>query len=198
MKLRSAPAMLLLAAAAAAATLAGNSLRSPASALAAETQPRPSSSSLEAALSYITNDANKQRFVQDLLDLVSIPSISSLPERKPDVEKAAIWCSERLKRAGLENVKIIRATEEDLSSSSSPPAVYGDWLHAGANKAIVLIYGHFDVQPADGETEPWTDPPFRPVVRGGAVWGRGAQVREEEDFSFSILCFFPLSTTSQH
>lgn len=157
--------------------------RSPTPALASQPPLSPSSSfsSLDAALSYINLEANKQRFIGDLLDLVSIPSISSLPERKPDVERAAVWCSERLKKAGLENVQIIRATDGDdspssSSSSPSPPAVYGDWLHAGPNKAIVLIYGHFDVQPADGETEPWTDPPFRPVVRGGAVWGRGAQV----------------------
>ena len=174
MKLRSASA-LLLAAATLLLALLSRSLASK------ESRPPPhqaSSSSLDAALDYLAVGANKQRFVKDLLDLVSIPSISSLPERKADVERAAVWCSERLKSAGLENVKVIRASdggESGETSPPSPPAVYGDWLHAGPNKAIVLIYGHFDVQPADAETEPWTSPPFEPVVRGGAVWGRGAQ-----------------------
>lgn len=186
MRLRSASALLL--AAAATLSLVATVMLSQ-TALASNSQPPPPqpTSSLDAALDYISLDANKQRFIKDLLDLVSIPSISSLPERKPDVEKAATWCSERLKRAGLENVQIIRATEDDDGgASSSPPAVYGDWLHAGPNKAIVLIYGHFDVQPADGEAEPWTSPPFEPVVRGGAVWGRGAQVRNR----FFVLLFF--------
>jgi len=182
MKLRSASA-LLLAAATLLFALLSRSLASK------EARPRPSSS-LDAALDYISLEKNKQRFVKDLLDLVSIPSISSLPERKPDVERAAVWCSERLEKAGLENVQIIRAASktggDDGGEPPSPPAVYGDWLHAGANKAIVLIYGHFDVQPADAETEPWTSPPFEPVVRGGAVWGRGAQVRS---FLFSLFSF---------
>ena len=207
MRLRPASSLLLAAATTTALLVATTMLFSQTPVLVASSssnsQPPPSSSasSLDAALDYISLDSNKQRFVKDLLDLVSIPSISSLPERKPDVEKAAAWCSERLKKAGLENVKIIRATADDgdenesggkTSSSSSPPAVYGDWLHAGPNKAIVLIYGHFDVQPADGETEPWTSPPFEPVVRGGAVWGRGAQVREFFFFvrSFVFFCFF--------
>ena len=203
MRLRSASALLL----AAATTLLVAMMLSQTPALASsKSQPPPpsSSSSLDAALDYISLDANKQRFIKDLLDLVSIPSISSLPKRKPDVEKAATWCSERLKKAGLENVKIIRATDggDDAGgkTSPSPPAVYGDWLHAGPNKAIVLIYGHFDVQPADGETEPWTSPPFEPVVRGGAVWGRGAQVRRgrrrRRFFFVLFFLFFPDATHS--
>jgi acetylornithine deacetylase/succinyl-diaminopimelate desuccinylase-like protein len=193
MKLRSASA-LLLAAATLLFALLSRSLASK------EARPRPSSS-LDAALDYISLEKNKQRFVKDLLDLVSIPSISSLPERKPDVERAAVWCSERLEKAGLENVQIIRAASKTGGDDGgeppppSPPAVYGDWLHAGANKAIVLIYGHFDVQPADAETEPWTSPPFEPVVRGGAVWGRGAQVRS---FLFSLFSFsLPLLSPSR-
>ena len=190
MKLQFASALLL----AAATTLLFASLLSRMTPALAASKPQPSSSSLDAALDYLSLDANKQRFVQDLLDLVSIPSISSLPERKPDVEKAAVWCSERLRKAGLENVKIIRATGDD-NGKNSPPAVYGDWLNAGPNKAIVLIYGHFDVQPADGETEPWTSPPFEPVVRGGAVWGRGAQVRVFFHF-FSCSFSFPFFSSS--
>ena len=194
MKLRSASS-LLLAAATLLFALLSRSLASK------EARPRPSSS-LDAALDYISLEKNKQRFVKDLLDLVSIPSISSLPERKPDVERAAVWCSERLEKAGLENVQIIRAASKTGGDDDggeppppSPPAVYGDWLHAGANKAIVLIYGHFDVQPADAETEPWTSPPFEPVVRGGAVWGRGAQVRS---FLFSLFSFsLPLALRSR-
>jgi len=100
----------------------------------------------------------------ELLDFLRIASISTLPEHAGDVEGAARWVASRLERAGIENVRVI-PTERH-------PLVYGDWLHA-PDKPTVLIYGHFDVQPAD-PLDLWTSPPFEPVVENGRIYARGA------------------------
>jgi hypothetical protein len=129
--------------------------------------PAAPDSALGAALAHLA--AHNASYVDDLLDFVHIPGVSSLPERGPDLAASAAWVKARLERAGLENVRVLMAGRH--------PAVYADWLHAGPRKAVVLIYGHHDVQPAssDPSIEPWTTPPFDPVVRDGCVFGRGAQ-----------------------
>ncbi len=110
-------------------------------------------------------DDNHDRFFEEYLDLVRIPSISSLPEHMADVEKAAEWTATRLTAAGIENVEIM--------PTGGHPVVYGDWLHAGDDKPTLLIYAHFDVQPAD-PYELWDTPPFEPTIRDGRVYARGA------------------------
>ena len=107
---------------------------------------------------------NRDRFVEELLEFLRIPSVSSLPEHAGDVEKAAQWVVMRLISAGLENVKIV--------PTAGHPLVYGDWLHAG-DRPTIMIYGHFDVQPVD-PLELWTNPPFEPVIDDGRVYARGA------------------------
>lgn len=107
----------------------------------------------------------RERVSQDeLLELLSIPSISSLPEYAGDVQQAAEWAAARLRQAGIENV--------DIMPTDRHPVVYGDWLHA-PGKPTILIYGHFDVQPVD-PIELWQSPPFQPEVRDGRVYARGA------------------------
>src|SRR5579863_3409040 len=108
-------------------------------------------------------DANRQRFLDELKDFLRIPSISTLPEHRPDIERAAQFVAGNLRTAGLENVELIPTTIH--------PLVYGDWLHA-PGKPTVLCYGHYDVQPAD-PLELWKTPPFEPSVRDGSVYGRG-------------------------
>ena len=128
-------------------------------------------SSLDAALAYLATPAAQKAAVDDMLDLVRIPSVSAwLPDSGPEMQRAAEWTAARLKKAGLRNVRVFPA-----SNTSRTPYVYGDWLDGGPHKSTVLIYGHADVQPADGDAEPWTSPPFAPVVRDGCVYGRGAQ-----------------------
>lgn len=109
-------------------------------------------------------DAHHDRYLNELLDFLRIPSISSLPDHAPDIERAAAWVADRLRAAGIENVQIL--------PTGGHPVVYGDWLHA-ANKPTILIYGHFDTQPVD-PLELWDAPPFEPVVRDGRVYARGA------------------------
>jgi acetylornithine deacetylase/succinyl-diaminopimelate desuccinylase-like protein len=108
--------------------------------------------------------ANRDRYLKELLEFLSIPSISSLKEYKADVAKAGEWVAARLQAAGIENVQVL--------PTGGHPVVYGDWMHAPA-KPTVLIYGHFDTQPVD-PLELWTQPPFEPTVIDDRVYARGA------------------------
>jgi len=107
---------------------------------------------------------NTSRYLDELLDFLRIPSISSLPEHAADVKRAAGWVAERMKAAGIEDVRIL--------STEGHPVVYGQWLHA-SDKPTVLIYGHFDTQPVD-PLELWTQPPFEPVIMDNRIYARGA------------------------
>src|SRR5260370_6342208 len=109
-------------------------------------------------------EQNQNRFLEELKDFLRIPSISTLPEHKPDVEKASQFVADSLKRVGIENVELI--------PTAGNPLVYGDWLHA-PGKPTVLCYGHYDVQPPD-PLELWKNPPFDPVVRDGNIYARGS------------------------
>src|SRR5882762_150699 len=109
-------------------------------------------------------EQNQNRILEELKDFLRIPSISTLPEHKPDVEKAAKFVADSLKSVGIENVELIPA--------AGNPLVYGDWLHA-TGKPTVLCYGHYDVQPPD-PLELWKTPPFEPSVRDGNIYARGS------------------------
>src|SRR6185503_9360730 len=93
---------------------------------------------------------NQQRFLGELKDLLRIPSVSTAPEHKDDVRRAAEFVANDLRRIGMENVEVI--------PTKNHPLVYGDWLHA-PGKPTVLCYAHYDVQPPDPLNE-WHTPPF--------------------------------------
>ena len=82
--------------------------------------------------------SNQQRFLSELKDLLRIPSVSTLEEHKPDIQKAADYVANELRRIGMENVEVI--------PTKGHPLIYADWLHA-AGKPTVLCYAHYDVQP---------------------------------------------------
>jgi acetylornithine deacetylase/succinyl-diaminopimelate desuccinylase-like protein len=107
---------------------------------------------------------NQERLLEELKTFLRIPSISTLPENKPDVARAASFVADSLKSAGLENVETI-PTERH-------PLVYADWMHA-PGRPTVLCYGHYDVQPPD-PVELWATPPFEPTIRDGNLYARGA------------------------
>jgi len=107
---------------------------------------------------------NEPRLLEELKEFLRIPSISTLPEHKADVARAAGFVAASLKKAGLENVEII--------PTEGHPLVYGDWLHA-PGKPTVLCYGHYDVQPPD-PLELWRNPPFEPVLENGNIVARGS------------------------
>jgi len=117
---------------------------------------------MEAVHNYLTR--RQPEFIDQLIDFLKIPSISSLPEHKEDVRQAAMWVSQRMENAGIENVKVL--------PTGGHPVVYGDWLHAGEGPTI-MIYGHFDTQPVD-PLALWHHPPFDPVIVKDRLYARGA------------------------
>ena len=109
-------------------------------------------------------DQQQPRFLDELLEFLRIPSVSALPAHAADVQRAGEWVAARMRAAGIEGVQVL--------PTAGHPVVYGEWLHA-PGKPTVLIYGHFDTQPAD-PLELWDSPPFEPTVRDGRVYARGA------------------------
>jgi acetylornithine deacetylase/succinyl-diaminopimelate desuccinylase-like protein len=107
---------------------------------------------------------NQQRFLNELKDLLRIPSVSTAPEHKSDVQKAADVVATELRRIGMENVEVI--------PTKGHPLIYADWLHA-SGKPTVLCYAHYDVQPAEPLDE-WISPPFEPTERNNNIYARGA------------------------
>jgi acetylornithine deacetylase/succinyl-diaminopimelate desuccinylase-like protein len=107
---------------------------------------------------------HEQRFLEELKELLRIPSISTLPEHNGDTHRAAEYAADKLRGAGMENVEMIETERH--------PLVYADWLHA-PGKPTVLCYGHFDVQPPD-PLELWETPPFEPSERNGNLYARGS------------------------
>jgi len=107
---------------------------------------------------------NHPRFLNELKDLLRIPSISTLPEHKGDCRRAAETLAAELTRIGMEGARLIE--------TEGHPLVYAEWLHA-AGKPTALFYGHYDVQPTDPLDE-WLSPPFEPAERNGNIYARGA------------------------
>ncbi|HYN89889.1 MAG TPA: hypothetical protein VER55_15250, partial [Ardenticatenaceae bacterium] len=97
--------------------------------------------------------AHNERYIADLIEFLRIPSISTLPEHRPDMERAATWLAGRLRGLGLDTVRIY--------PTGGHPVVYGEWRGAGPAAPTVLVYGHSDVQPVD-PVELWKSPPFEP------------------------------------
>jgi len=120
------------------------------------------------ALSYARD--NQKRFLEELKNLLRIPSISTLEEHNKDTEKAAQVCADDLKRIGFEHVEIIPTATKERPNAH--PLVYADWLHA-TGKPTVLCYAHYDVQPAEPLDE-WKSPPFEPTERNENIYARGA------------------------
>ncbi len=107
-------------------------------------------------------DENNDAHLKEFIELVSIPSISSIPSNKPDVEKAAAWIVNKLKAIGITTAQTI--------PTDGNPIVYGSWENA-PGKPTILIYAHYDVQPVK-ESE-WAIPPFAPKIADGKIFGRG-------------------------
>jgi len=117
---------------------------------------------MEAVQNYI--QANRQRFLDELLDFLRIPSISADTKYKDDVLRAATWLSTELKRIGMDGVEIF--------PTKGHPIVYGE-KKAGDHLPTILVYGHYDVQPPD-PLNLWTSPPFEPVIKDDKIYARGS------------------------
>lgn len=118
---------------------------------------------LHQALTYMHD--HRPKFLDALCDLLRIPSISTLPEYRPEIERAAGWLVDYFHTMGM--------TRVERMETQGHPVVYGEWLGAGADKPTLLAYGHYDVQPVD-PLEEWRSPPFEPVLQGDDLLARGA------------------------
>lgn len=123
---------------------------------------------MQAVQAYIHQ--HKDRFLEELLDLLRIPSISADPAYKKDVSRAAEFVAESLRKAGADNVEVI--------PTAGHPVVYADKI-SDPSKPTVMVYGHYDVQPPD-PLDLWTTGPFEPEIRktdlhpDGAIFARGS------------------------
>ncbi len=108
--------------------------------------------------------SNQERFLEELFALLRFPSISADPKYKEDVVKTAEFVAEKLKEAGADQVEVC--------PTAGNPIVYGEKI-IDSSLPTVLVYGHYDVQPAD-PLELWDTPPFEPTVRDGKIYARGA------------------------
>lgn len=109
-------------------------------------------------------DQNKERYIEELFELLRIPSISTDSEKKGEIKKAANFLLEQLKSLELDTVK--------LYETPGNPIVYAEHC-PHEDKPTVLIYGHYDVQPSDPD-ELWDTPAFEPTVKDGLIYARGA------------------------
>jgi acetylornithine deacetylase/succinyl-diaminopimelate desuccinylase-like protein len=109
-------------------------------------------------------DKNKDRYINELIDLLKIPSVSADPKYKENVFKAAEWVANSLTKAGADKVEIC--------PTAGYPIVYGEKI-IDANLPTVLVYGHYDVQPPD-PLDLWDSPAFEPVIKNEKIYARGA------------------------
>ncbi len=115
-------------------------------------------------------ESNRERFIQELIEWLKIPSVSADPKFKDDVFRAAEYLKNQFFQIGMDNVELL--------PTDGYPVVYAEKM-TDASKPTVLVYGHYDVQPAD-PYELWTSPPFEPVIKNtpihpqGAIFARGA------------------------
>lgn len=130
-------------------------------------------------------EQNKEKFLNELLDLLRIPSVSADSKFKGDVRKAAEFVAEKIQAAGADIVEICE--------TAGHPIVFGQKI-IDETLPTVLVYGHYDVQPAD-PYELWNSPPFEPVVKDGKIYARGA-CDDKGQFYMHIKAFEAMMATN--
>jgi len=125
---------------------------------------------MQKAINYLTE--NKDRFLQELFGLIRIPSISSLPENKPDMVRAANYWKDSILAAGADKA-VVMTTEGN-------PVVYGEKT-INPDLPTILVYAHYDVMPVD-PIELWESEPFEPIVKDGKIYARGANDDKGQGF----------------
>ncbi|RLD02421.1 MAG: dipeptidase [Chloroflexi bacterium] len=115
------------------------------------------------ALEFIQDHKNQS--LEKMKELISIPSVSTDPERAGDIKEAAEWLRKELESLGM--------TRVEIHPTPRHPIVYAENLSAGKDRPTVLIYGHYDVQPED-PIEDWNTDPFTPTEKGENLFARGA------------------------
>lgn len=118
-------------------------------------------------------DSNRNRYVDELLSFLRIPSVSTISHHAVDVRRAAEWVFNHLKRLGFQS---------KLYKTEGHPIVYAECCEMPGLPTL-LIYGHYDVQPPD-PVEEWISPPFSPVIRDGYIYARGATDDKGQFFTY--------------
>ena len=136
---------------------------------------------MKQTLAYI--ETNKERFVEELFDLLRIPSISAQPSlHKEDMVRCAEWLAASLVKAGADTAQVM--------PTNGNPVVYAEKI-VNPEARTVLVYGHYDVMPVDPREE-WKTEPFEPVIKDGRIWGRGADDDKGQLFmhakAFEAMC----------
>ena len=119
--------------------------------------------SKSSALIYL--EQNRDRFQNELIELLRIPSISHDSAYQADMEKAAQWLAHKLRSMGIKDVEIMPTAGHSV--------VYGEWLNGGASAPTIFVYGHYDVQSPE-PLEDWKSPPVEPDIRNENLYARGA------------------------
>ena len=135
---------------------------------------------MEKAKEYI--DRNCDRFIEELFELLRIPSISAQTEHKPDMQRCAEWLAAALVKAGADCAEVM--------PTDGNPVVFAEKI-INPKAKTVLVYGHYDVMPVDPREE-WHTDPFEPVINDGRIWGRGADDDKGQSFmhikAFEAMC----------
>jgi len=125
---------------------------------------------MQKAIAYFKE--NKDRFLEELFGLIRIPSISSLPENKPDMVRAAHYWKDAILKAGADKAEVM--------TSDGNPVVYGEKI-INPDLPTILVYAHYDVMPVD-PIELWDTEPFEPIVKDGKIYARGANDDKGQGF----------------
>lgn len=135
---------------------------------------------MEKAKEYI--DRNCDRFIEELFELLRIPSISAQTEHKPDMQRCAEWLAAALVKAGADRAEVM--------PTDGNPVVFAEKI-INPKAKTALVYGHYDVMPVDPREE-WHTDPFEPVINDGRIWGRGADDDKGQSFmhikAFEAMC----------
>ena len=127
-------------------------------------------------------DRNGDRFIEELFELLRIPSISAQSEHKPDMQRCAEWLAAALVKAGADHAEVM--------PTDGNPVVFAEKI-INPKAKTVLVYGHYDVMPVD-PCEEWHTDPFEPVIKDGRIWGRGADDDKGQSFmhikAFEAMC----------
>ena len=116
---------------------------------------------------------NGARFLDELFEMLRIPSVGADPAFAADTRRNAEWLAAHLAALGLDKACVME--------TAGHPVVYGEWLGAGPDKPTVLVYGHYDVVPAVME-DGWDTPPFEPVVKDGKIYAAWRDRRQRTAF----------------
>jgi acetylornithine deacetylase/succinyl-diaminopimelate desuccinylase-like protein len=121
---------------------------------------------------------HREQHLAQYTDFLRIPSVSTKSEHKADIIRAANFVAEEMSTLGFEHVELVE--------TPGHPVVYGDWLHA-PGKPTVLVYAHYDVQPAE-PFELWKSPPFEADIRDGLIYARGSSDDKSHVFMHLKTC----------